>query len=1100
VRKLLILACLFISCYGIALAASPAVVGVRAPSAVAVADLNKDGIPDLVTGSASGLFVQLGIGDGTLQLPVQVSGSSALPESYFRLTSGTSIVFGDFNADGNPDILFVACTRGGCSLAVLLGNGDGTFQPQREYDPSGALGGIAVGDFNGDGILDIALANYANAAVDLLLGNGDGTFQPARSIARAGASSLAAADLSGDGRLDLVVADWDASTVQLLRNDGRGNFKSNQPLATGPNPGNVILADLRGTGRFDILTLDANQSVSALLSNADGTYEPAATVYAVAQASLAGLAVADIYGSGVPALFVADQASASVQILAGNGDGTFQDPVSIPAGATPSALAVADVNHDGRPDLIVASRRGNATTVLLNQALWTAALPHALASAIETRTVFAADFGGDHFSARSRAVPRTASAAPTLSISALPGTTIPWGKPLLLRVTLSGSAATRAPTALYSVDNGPAGALPLAAGSTTISIPQLSVGAHAIIVTHGKQANYAVLQAQSLTITVTQATPTLTWANPAPIPYGAALSATQLNATAPIAGTFAYSPAAGAVLTAGSQTLSVTFTPNDSTDYTTAAATVTLTVNPATPAITWPAPASIPYGTALSAIQLDAASPIAGVFTYTPAAGAVLTAGAQTLSVAFTPNDTEDYNAASATVKLTVAVAKPVITWTAPASIAYGTALSATQLDATSPVAGTFVYNPALGTVLSVGSHSLSVTFTPTDTVDYSTATATVTELVGPNIEAQPASLTVILGHSAVFSITATGAGPLRYQWQYWTGTTWAAYTAGTGCTSSSMITAATTAAVSGTRFRALVTDANGVSAASNAATLTVSPIITTQPAAQSVPVGNTASFIVAVAGAPNLSYQWQYLSGSTWCNVTTGSGANTATFTTQPTAVTDNYTEFRVVTTDGNGLTVTSNQVRLTVTPAILTQPTSQTANDGSSSTFTVVATGVPGLVYRWKYWTGTAWANYTAGLGYESPTMTIHSATVPLNGLQLEVVVIDGDGISVASNPVTLSVAPAITTQPTHQTEPVKWAATFTVVAAGVPTLTYQWQYLDLSAWVPFTKCAVCNAATLVTNANKITDNGTQLRVVVTDGNGLTVTSNTVTLTVIL
>jgi hypothetical protein len=99
-----------------------------------------------------------------------------------------------------------------------------------------------------------------------------------------------------------------------------------------------------------------------------------------------------------------------------------------------------------------------------------------------------------------------------------------------------------------------------------------------------------------------------------------------------------------------------------------------------------------------------------------------------------------------------------------------------------------------------------------------------------------------------------------------------------------------------------------------------------------------------------------------------------------------------------------------------------------------------------------------------------------------------------------VTLSVAPAITTQPTHQTEPVKWAATFTVVAAGVPTLTYQWQYLDLSAWVPFTKCAVCNAATLVTNANKITDNGTQLRVVVTDGNGLTVTSNTVTLTVIL
>jgi hypothetical protein len=315
------------------------------------------------------------------------------------------------------------------------------------------------------------------------------------------------------------------------------------------------------------------------------------------------------------------------------------------------------------------------------------------------------------------------------------------------------------------------------------------------------------------------------------------------------------------------------------------------------------------------------------------------------------------------------------------------------------------------------------------------------------------------------------------------------------------MVIAATTAAISGTQFRALVTDSNGVSAASSAATLTVSPVITTQPVAQAVPVGNTASFTVAVAGAPTLTYQWQYLSGSTWVNVATGSGANSATFTTQPTAVSDNYTYFRVVTTDRNGLTVTSSAVKLTITPAILTQPVSQTANDGSSITFTVVANGVPNLNYRWKYWTGTAWANYTTGIGYESSTMTIHSATIPLDGLMLEAVVIDGDGISVASNAVTLSVAPVITTQPTHQTEPVKWAATFSVVAAGVPTLTYQWNYLNSSnVWVPYTNCPVCNAATMVTNKLKLSDNGTALQVVVTDGNGLTVTSKTVVLTVIL
>ena len=112
---------------------------------------------------------------------------------------------------------------------------------------------------------------------------------------------------------------------------------------------------------------------------------------------------------------------------------------------------------------------------------------------------------------------------------------------------------------------------------------------------------------------------------------------------------------------------------------------------------------------------------------YTPAAGTVLKAGAQTLSVTFTPTDTTDYTTATATVTLTVKQSTPIISWTAPAAIAYGTALSATQLDATSSVAGTFAYTPAAGTVLKAGSQTLSVTFTPTDSTDYSTATATVT-------------------------------------------------------------------------------------------------------------------------------------------------------------------------------------------------------------------------------------------------------------------------------------------------------------------------------------------------------------------------------------
>jgi len=151
-----------------------------------------------------------------------------------------------------------------------------------------------------------------------------------------------------------------------------------------------------------------------------------------------------------------------------------------------------------------------------------------------------------------------------------------------------------------------------------------------------------------------KSTPTITWATPAAITYGTALSDTQLDATASVAGSFAYSPAAATVLGAGTQTLSVTFTPTDSMRYDTASASVSLTVNKATPTITWPAPAAITAGTALSATQLDATASVEGTFAYSPPASTVLGAGSQTLSVTFTPTDTANYNPASANVSLTV--------------------------------------------------------------------------------------------------------------------------------------------------------------------------------------------------------------------------------------------------------------------------------------------------------------------------------------------------------------------------------------------------------------------------------------------------------------
>src|SRR5207249_11261840 len=148
-----------------------------------------------------------------------------------------------------------------------------------------------------------------------------------------------------------------------------------------------------------------------------------------------------------------------------------------------------------------------------------------------------------------------------------------------------------------------------------------------------------------------------------------------------------------------------------------------------TPTITWATPANIIYGTALGATQLNATASVAGTFVYVPPAGTVLSAGAgQTLSVTFTPTNTVNYTTATASVAITVTSATPTITWATPANIIYGTALGVTQLNATASVAGTFVYTPAAGTVLPVGvGQTLSVTFTPTNTVSYTTATASVT-------------------------------------------------------------------------------------------------------------------------------------------------------------------------------------------------------------------------------------------------------------------------------------------------------------------------------------------------------------------------------------
>ena len=240
-------------------------------------------------------------------------------------------------------------------------------------------------------------------------------------------------------------------------------------------------------------------------------------------------------------------------------------------------------------------------------------------------------------------------------------------------------------------------------------------------------------------------TPEITWATPANIAYGTSLGAAQLNATTDVpadAGTLTYAPPAGTVLEPGLHTLSVTFTPEDTTRYRTATASVSIAVGKATPAIVWAPPAPITYPAALGAAQLNATAGIAGSFVYTPAAGTVLAPGARTLSVTFTPADSAHFTTAAASVPITVQSGVTTITWANPAAILAGTPLGATQLKATANVAGTFVYTPPAGTILPAGPNQpLSVAFTPTDK-NYGGSTKTVSITVLVPLSATDVSIT----------------------------------------------------------------------------------------------------------------------------------------------------------------------------------------------------------------------------------------------------------------------------------------------------------------------------------------------------------------------
>jgi hypothetical protein len=346
------------------------------PYSIAAADFNGDGVLDLAVANnycpsfpdcgEGTITILLGNANGTFQGPVQYSTG---PD-----TDPTSIAVGDFNGDGVPDLAVANNNPNTLNyVSVLLGNGDGTFQTQQDFLVQSGPGWVALGDFNGDGKLDLAVTNFNSNSVSILLGNGDGTFQNAVNYTVGnGPVSVAVGDFSGDHKLDLVVVNESDNTASILLGNGDGTFKRQVTYATGAggNPLAVVVGDFKGNGILDLAVANnQTQQVSVLLGNGDGTFQPAKGY--PTGANPVSIVTADFNGDGKVDLVLTSTPLGSspgnlVSLLLGNGDGTFGSSTLYGTGSQAYSAAVGDFNGDGAPDLAVANGGSNTVSILLN--------------------------------------------------------------------------------------------------------------------------------------------------------------------------------------------------------------------------------------------------------------------------------------------------------------------------------------------------------------------------------------------------------------------------------------------------------------------------------------------------------------------------------------------------------------------------------------------------------------------------------------------------------------------------------------------------------------------------------------------------------------
>ena len=294
--------------------------------------------------------------------------NAVAPGAFPRTDYGTGaspagVALGEFNGDVPLDLAIANQTAN--TVSILLGKGDGTFGPRTDFATGSSPVAVVAQDFNKDGKQDLAVINKADSTVSILLGNGDGTFGTTTTFATGtGPTAMVAADLNKDGNVDLAIVNQTANTVSILLGKGDGTFSPKQDLAVGQGPSNIVFGDFDNDGEVDLaVTNHTSNTFSILLGRGDGTF-PTRTDF-VTGAGPSAIASADFNADGRLDLTVANQTDNTVSLFLGNGDGTFNVPATFATENAPAALLAADFNLDNIPDLVVANQGSNDVSIFL---------------------------------------------------------------------------------------------------------------------------------------------------------------------------------------------------------------------------------------------------------------------------------------------------------------------------------------------------------------------------------------------------------------------------------------------------------------------------------------------------------------------------------------------------------------------------------------------------------------------------------------------------------------------------------------------------------------------------------------------------------------